>query len=67
MKKQIVTILILALLFGCANPIENISDKKVVNELEELASTQDYFKLKKRYELKKEHFAKQTQFILMQS
>jgi hypothetical protein len=53
MTKQIVNIIIILMFFGCTNPVEKISDKKIFNELEELASTQDYFKLKKNYELKK--------------
>ncbi|PLW94118.1 MAG: hypothetical protein C0591_13360 [Marinilabiliales bacterium] len=52
MKKQLIAIMSIVLLFGCGNPETKVSNQNVLNELEQLAETQDYFKLKKNYEAK---------------
>jgi len=53
MKKQLVAIVSIVLLFGCGNPETKISNQNVLDELKHLAETQDYFKLKKTFESSK--------------
>jgi len=57
MKKQIIAIVSIVLLFGCGNPETKISNQNVLDELEQLAETQDYFKLKKHFEAKNDQLS----------
>jgi len=57
MKKQIVALMSIVLLFGCGNPKIKVSNQNVLNELEQLAETQDFFKLKKNFELKNDQLS----------
>ncbi len=57
MNKYIVTIIILVSLFGCMNPETKVSNQMVLNELEQLEETQDFFKLKKNFDLKKDQLS----------
>ena len=52
MKKLIITITSIFLLFGCGNLKTKVSNQDVFNELSQLVETQDYFKLKKIYDTK---------------
>jgi len=54
MKKQIIEIISMVLLFSCGNPKVKVSDEHVVSELRQMVETQDFFKLKNYYDLKKE-------------
>lgn len=54
MKKQIIVIISLVLLIACKNQEVKVSDQQVVNELTKMVETQDFFKLKNYYDLKKE-------------
>lgn len=53
MKKQILALMSIFLLFGCGNTEIKVSNQKIYNELDQLAETQDYFRLKKNFDLNK--------------
>ena len=53
MKTQFLIIMIIILLIGCKNTETKNSDELVFDELEQLATTQNYFKLKRIFEIKK--------------
>lgn len=57
MNNYNIAIISLILLIGCSNPKLKVSDQQVLRELEWLAETQDYFKLKNNYDLKKERLS----------
>ncbi len=57
MKKQLLVVMSIFILFGCGNIEKRVSNQKVYHELEQLAESQDYFKLKAKFELKNSHLS----------
>lgn len=57
MKKLLIAIVSIFLLFGCGNPETKVSNQDVLNELGHQVETQDYFKLKRNYEAKSDQLS----------